>query len=195
MERERQNWTWYWSLTQSNPGTTGWDRVLLKKQVWIHEKDISLAIDDGTPSGRRPKTSHDGRRIYVQTSKVEDRGGGWKEREPRAHVSEPQALKGVETRWMPIDGLGQLASRERSLAQTEATVTNRYYARHISHDSYLLVIKVCWALPYNVTWLIVFTWLRNCKWSLYYDLLMVSWLTIVTSYDVMTLAHDSDYES
>ena len=55
--------------------------------------------------------------------------------------------------------------------------------------------KVCWIPHYDVTWLIVLTWLRTRESSLHYDRLIVSWLTIVTSYDVMTFAHDSDCES
>jgi len=55
--------------------------------------------------------------------------------------------------------------------------------------------KVCWILHYDVTWLIVLTWLCTCESLLYYDWLIVSWLTIVTSYDVMIFAHDSYYES
>ena len=55
--------------------------------------------------------------------------------------------------------------------------------------------KVCWILHYDVTWLIVLTWLPTRKSLLYYDWLIVSWLTIVISYDVMTFAHDSYYES
>ena len=55
--------------------------------------------------------------------------------------------------------------------------------------------KVCWILHYDVIWLIVLTWLCTCESLLYYDWLIVSRLTIVTSYDVMILAHDSYYES
>jgi len=55
--------------------------------------------------------------------------------------------------------------------------------------------KVCWILHYDVTWLIVLTWLCTCESLLCYDWLIVSWLTIVKSYDVMTFAHDSYYES
>jgi len=55
--------------------------------------------------------------------------------------------------------------------------------------------KVCWFSQYDVARLIAFTWLRPCESSLYYDWLIVSWLTIVTSYDVMPFAHDSCYES
>jgi len=55
--------------------------------------------------------------------------------------------------------------------------------------------KVCWISHYDVTWLIVLTWLRNRESLLYYDWLNISWLTIVTSYDVMTFTHDSHYES
>ena len=59
----------------------------------------------------------------------------------------------------------------------------------------LMSHKVCWISHYDVTWLIVLTWLRTREWLLYFDWLIVSWLTIVTSYDVMTFAHDSYYES
>ena len=59
----------------------------------------------------------------------------------------------------------------------------------------LMSHKVYWILHYDVTWLIVLTWLRSRESLLYYDWLNVSWLTIVTSYDVMTFAHDSYYES
>ena len=59
----------------------------------------------------------------------------------------------------------------------------------------LISHKVCWILHYDVIWLITFTWLRTCESWLYYDWLIVLWLTIVTSYDVMTFAHDSCYES
>ena len=55
--------------------------------------------------------------------------------------------------------------------------------------------KVCWFSHYDVAWLIAFTWLRTCEPLLDYDWLLVSWLTIVTSYDVMFFAHDSGYES
>ena len=44
-------------------------------------------------------------------------------------------------------------------------------------------------------WLIAFTWLRTCESLVDYDWLTISWLTIVTSYDVMTFAHDSYYKS
>jgi len=40
-----------------------------------------------------------------------------------------------------------------------------------------------------------FTLLRTCESLLYYDWLNGSWLTIVKSYDLMTFAHDSHYES
>jgi len=50
-------------------------------------------------------------------------------------------------------------------------------------------------LYYNIVGLIVFTWLRTCKLLFDYDWLMVSRLPIGTSYDVMTFAHDSHYES
>ena len=59
----------------------------------------------------------------------------------------------------------------------------------------LMSHKVCWILHYDVAWLIVLTLLRTRKSFLYYDWLIVSWLTIVTSYHVMTFAHDSYYES
>jgi len=59
----------------------------------------------------------------------------------------------------------------------------------------LMSHKVCWISHYDVTWLIVLTWLRTRESLLYFDWLMVSWLTMVTSYDVMTFAHDSYYES
>ena len=59
----------------------------------------------------------------------------------------------------------------------------------------LMSHKVCWILHYDVTWLIVLTWPWTCESLLCYDWLIVSWLTIVTSYDVMSLAHDSYYES
>ena len=55
--------------------------------------------------------------------------------------------------------------------------------------------KVYWISHNDVTWLIVLTWLRTRESLLYFDWLIVSWLTIVTSYDVMTFAHDSYYES
>jgi len=55
--------------------------------------------------------------------------------------------------------------------------------------------KVCWISHYNVTWLLVLTWLRTRESLLYFDCLIVSWLTIVTSYDIRTFAHDSHYES
>jgi len=55
--------------------------------------------------------------------------------------------------------------------------------------------KVCWILHDDGTWLIVLTWLRTCESLLGYDWLIVSWLTIVTSYDVMIFARDSYYES
>ena len=59
----------------------------------------------------------------------------------------------------------------------------------------LMSHKVCWISHYDVTWLIVFTWLRTRESLLYFDWLIVSWLTIVTLYDVMTFTHDSHYES
>ena len=59
----------------------------------------------------------------------------------------------------------------------------------------LISHKVCWFSYYDVTWLIVRTWLRTCESSLYYDWLMVSWLKIVKSYDVFIFTHDSYYES
>ena len=55
--------------------------------------------------------------------------------------------------------------------------------------------KVCWIPHYDLAWLIVRTWLRTRESLVYYDWLIVSWLTIVMSYDVMTFAHDSHYES
>ena len=59
----------------------------------------------------------------------------------------------------------------------------------------LMSHKVCWIPHYELTWLIVLTWRLTRESLLYFDWLIVSWLTIVTSYDVMTFAHDSYYES
>ena len=59
----------------------------------------------------------------------------------------------------------------------------------------LMSHKVCGIPHYDVTGLIVLTWLGTREELLYYDWLIVSWLTIVTSYGVMTFAHDSYNES
>jgi len=59
----------------------------------------------------------------------------------------------------------------------------------------LISHKVCWFCTMTSLRLIAFTWLRTCESLVDYDWLMVSWLTMVMSYDVMTFAHDSYYES
>ena len=81
----------------------------------------------------------------------------------------------------------------------QAAHLNRCHKSWLSKAGFTWLIfmsrKVCWILHYDVTWLIVLTWLCTCESLLYYDWLIVSWLMIVTSYDVMIFADDSYYES
>ena len=98
-----------------------------------------------------------------------------------------------------------ISNAGNTLKETQSTIFDIFCPGCNCHKSWvskadftwliLMSHKVCWILHYEVTWLIVLTWLRTCESLLYYDWLNVSWLTIVTSYDVMTFAHDSHHES
>jgi len=100
----------------------------------------------------------------------------------------------------PIRRIRRTYSRERKI---EVLLFLTYH--RICHKSWLSKVdftwlilishKVCWFCTMTSLWLIAFTWLRTSESLFDYDWLMVSWLKIVTSDDVMIFTHDSYYES
>ena len=73
------------------------------------------------------------------------------------------------------------------------------------HKSWLGKVDFTWlivishryviVLLYDVSWLIALTWLHNSELLLCYNWFMFWTTHICESYDVMTFARDSDYES
>jgi len=99
--------------TEANTRSAGTEGQGVKKRGRIPAQNNGATNHDGKTSGRLPKASQDGRRIRIQPSKVEARGGRWKKREPRARASEPRTQKGAEKSWAEVARLGQFASRDR----------------------------------------------------------------------------------
>ena len=110
---ERKNPTRRQCPTKANTRAAGTEGPGVKRRGRIPAQNNGPTKCDGKTPGRRPKASQDGRRIRIQPSKVEERGGRWKEREPGARASEPRTQKGAEKSWAEVARRGQLASGDR----------------------------------------------------------------------------------
>jgi len=106
---ERKNPTRRRCPTKANTRAAGTERPGVERQGRIPAQNNGSTTRYGKTSRRRPKAAQDGRRIRIQPSKVEQRGGRCKEGEPGARASKPRTQEGVEKSWAEVARFGAIS--------------------------------------------------------------------------------------
>jgi len=110
---ERKNSTRRWSLTEANPGTVGRKTTNTGKRRKNPTRAKQLPDHDRTNARRNPRTSQNGRGIWLQHSKVEERNGHQKASKRGARTQEPQPPKGAQKSWAEVVRSGSVALWDR----------------------------------------------------------------------------------
>jgi len=110
---ERNNSTRRRSPTEANPGTARRKATNTGKGRKNPTRASQLPDHDRTNARRNPRTSQNGRRIWLQHSEVEKRDGYQKASKRGARTQEPQPPKGAQKSWAEVVGSGSVASWDR----------------------------------------------------------------------------------
>jgi len=110
---ERKNSTRCRSPTEANPGTAERKATINGEGRKNPTGASELPGHDRTNARRNPRTSQNGRRIWFQPSKVEERNGHQKTSKRRARTQEPQPPERTQKSWAEVVRFGQVASRDR----------------------------------------------------------------------------------
>jgi len=110
---ERKNSTRRRSPTEANPGTAERKTANPGKRRRNPTGASQLPDHDRTNVRRNPRTSQNGRGIWFQHGKVEERDGRQKASKRGAQTQEPQPPKGALKSWAEVVRSGSVASRDR----------------------------------------------------------------------------------
>ena len=110
---EQNNSTRCRSPTKANPGAVERKATVYGKGRKNPTRASQLPGHDRTNARTSPRTSQNGRRNWLQPSKVEERNGQQKTSQRGARTQEPQPSKGTTQSWAQVVRFGQVASWDR----------------------------------------------------------------------------------